>query len=90
MWKQSQGCGATYGKLIAVFEIAGCQAYADVVRRLANDIDIPANYFGDDDCHESPPVTPETCIQSLFLTNMPDDNHNKLEGKTTVDLEIFM
>ena len=83
-WKQSQGDSATYGKLIVAFESAGYQAYADFVRGLANDIEIPANNVGDDDCHLSPPISPETCIQSLFLTNTPDDNQNEQEGKTIV------
>ena len=74
-WKQSQGCSATYGELIIAFESVGYKAYADFVRKLANGIEIPATDFGDDGCHLSPPVSPEMCLQSLFLTNTADDNH---------------
>ena len=33
-WKQKLGSNATYSNLIVVFERAGCQEYADTVRRL--------------------------------------------------------
>ena len=80
MWKQSQGCNATYCNLISAFESAGYQACADFVRRLASNIKIPA----DGSCHQSlpasplVPVSPEMCVESLFLSNMPDDSR---EGK---------
>ena len=78
-WKQRLGDSATYAKLITAFEKAGFQVYADFVRRIANGIEIPATNFGDNGCHLSPPVSPETCIQSLFLTNTAYDNHEGIK-----------
>ena len=78
-WKQRLGDSATYDKLITAFEIVGCQAYADFVRRLANSIEIPADDVSDSGYHLSPPVSPETCTQSLFLTNTADDNHKGIK-----------
>ena len=87
MWKQSQGDKATYGELITAFESVGFQAYADFVKRLANNIEVPTRDFTDDSYHRSPsisplvPDSPETC-ESLFLSNMFDDNQGTEEGKT--------
>ena len=87
MWKQRQGRNATYGELIAAFESVGCQAYADFVKTLANNIEISTSDVSDDSCHRSPSISPvvsdspETCV-SLFLSNMFDDNQGKEEGKT--------
>ena len=89
IWKQSQGCNATYGKLIAAFESAGYQACADLVRKLANNIKIPTDTFSDDKyCHRSPStsplVPPSPEVESLFLTNMPDNNQDEQEGKISI------
>ena len=83
-WKQRLGDSATYGKLITAFESVGCRAYADFVRRLANGIEIPADAVSDDGCHLSPPISPETCTQSLFLTNTADDNHKGIAAYVTL------
>jgi hypothetical protein len=80
-WKQSQGCEATYGKLIDVLKSAGHRGSADTVRELANSIEIPAN--DDEECHQSPPLVPsptDTEVESLFLTNSSDNNQNKQKG----------
>lgn len=88
IWKQSQGCNATYGKLIAAFESVGYQAYAEFVRKLKNVIKIPCGHVSNDSYHQSPstsplvPVSPEVRVESLYyLTSVPDDNQCKQEGK---------
>ena len=79
-WKQSKGDKATYGQLIAVLEGAGYQGYADSVRKVANSIEIPTN--DNEECHQSSPLVPSpTEVESLFLTNSPDDNQNKQKGR---------
>ena len=78
-WKQSKGCQATYGKLIAVLESAGYQDCADFVREVANSIEIPTS--DNEECHRSPLVPPPTEVESLLLTNSTDDNQNKQKGR---------
>ena len=79
-WQQRKGRQATYGQLIAVLESAGYQDRADFVREIANSIEILSN--DDKDCHQSSPLVPSpTEVESLFLTNSPDDNHNKQKGR---------
>ena len=79
-WKQSKGCQATYGKLIAVLESTEYQDYADFVREVANSIEIPTN--DNEECRQSSPVVPSpTEVESLLLTNSPDDNQNKQKGR---------
>ena len=78
-WKQSKGCQATYGQLIAVLESAGYQECADFIREVANSIEIPTN--DNEECHQSSPLVPSpTEVESLFLTSSPDDNQNKQKG----------
>ena len=80
MWKQCQGCKATCSALITAFESVGYQEYADSVRRFAaaDNIETCTNDFDDDGYCQSPltmePFSPKTCVQSLFLTDIPDDN----------------
>ena len=75
-WKQRKGCNATHTGLIAAFESVGYKEYADYVRRLAN-INISTDVMGDGNCHRSlstSPMETKECVQSLFLTDMPDDS----------------
>ena len=83
MWKQQQGQNATHTTLIAAFESVNYKEYADHVRRLAAaaaNIKISTDDLGDDNCDRSPTDSPMEANESLFLTNMPDDDQNKEEG----------
>ena len=55
MWKQRLGSDGTYQKLIDIFEHAGYDSYADVVRKIACSIDSEVQREIDDDfsnCNE--------------------------------------
>ena len=78
-WKQREGCNATHTTLIAAFESARYKEYADFVTRLAvaSNIKISTDDLCDDNYHQSPSASPmeaQEFVQSLFLTDVPDDN----------------
>ena len=84
MWKQRQGCNATWSALITAFESVGYQEYADSVRRFAaaDNIETSTNDVGDDSyCQSSPmdPFSPKIC-RSLILTDVPDGNQEGIYG----------
>jgi hypothetical protein len=81
-WKQRQGCKATYGKLIAVFESAGYQDCADLVRKLTNSIEIPA----ESSANELKNVIDE--ILDLPLSSEPDANTASIVMKHNLKVKL--
>ena len=87
MWKQRQGNNATYAALTTAFESVGYQEYADSVRRfaVADNIETSTNDLDDDNYGQSPLTSPmelfspKTCVQSLFLTDIADDNREGID-----------
>ena len=84
-WKQNQGSSATYDRLIAAFKSAGYQDCADLVRKLANSIEIPCDtcsFTDDKDYHQSQPSVPSPPeVESFRLTKMSNDNQEEEGGK---------
>ena len=83
-WKQNQGSSATYGRLIAAFESAGYRDCANLVKKLANSIEIPydtCSFTDDKDYHQSQPSVPSPPeVESFRLTKMSNYNQEE-EGK---------
>ena len=90
-WKQKLGSGATYNKLISVFERAGYKNYADEVRKIVSDDNSDSDSSGNEDSAlalPQPPTFPHLSLPSPI--QLPPDlpEHSSHETFYLIDSAI--
>ena len=77
MWKTCNGSKATYMKLIEIFELAGCQEYADKVKEISEISEI--SEVSKHQQVKQPPTYPKLRPQPISVSQCPPATSKSVE-----------